>query len=106
MSLDDKRKSSNETNETNNSCNSCHWMIKSQQIAQITQEHKSVKSVQSVDNKRKACGGLLVLHELISLCHTVIELAVSIHINLCLDWLLQALQERLYGLQEGDIGAC
>ena len=28
VSLDDKRKSSNETNETNNSYNSCHWMVK------------------------------------------------------------------------------
>ena len=49
---------------------------------------------------------LFVLHELISLCHAVIELAVAIHINLCLDRLLQALQKRLYGLHEGDIGAC
>ena len=79
---------------------------KSQQITQITQKYKSVKSVQSVDNKRKVCRGLLVLHELISLRHAVIELAVAIHINLCLDWLLQSLQKCLYGLQEGDIGAC
>ena len=56
--------------------------------------------------KRKVCGRLFVLHELVSLCHAVIEFAVAIHINLCLDWLLQALQERVYGLQEGDIGAC
>ena len=49
---------------------------------------------------------LFVLHELVSLCHAVIEFAMAIHINLCLDWLLQALQKRLYGLQEGDIGAC
>ena len=75
------------------SCNSCHWMIKSQQITQITQKVKSVKSVQSVDNKRKVCGGLFVLHKLISLCHAVIEFAMAIHINLCFDRLLQALQE-------------
>ena len=64
---------------------------KSQQITLITQKIKSVKSVQSVDNKREVCGRLFVLHKLIGLCHAVIELAVTIHINLCLDWLLQAL---------------
>ena len=55
---------------------------------------------------KAAYGGLFVLHKLVSLCHAVIELAVAIHVNLCLDRLLQALQKRLYGLQEGDIGAC
>ena len=41
--------------------------------------------------KRKVYGRLFVLHELIGLCHAVIELATAIHINLCLDWLLKAL---------------
>ena len=54
---------------------------------------------------KAACGGLFVLHKLVGLCHAVIEFAVAIHINLCLDRLLQALQKRLYGLQEGDICA-
>ena len=104
--VNNKRKSSNETNETNNFVKFMSLDDKSQQITQITQKIKSVKSVQSVDNKRKFCGGLFVLHELVGLCHTVIEFAMAIHVNLCLDRLLQSLQKRLYGLQEGDIGAC
>ena len=61
---------------------------KSQQITQITQKYKSVKSVQSVDYKRKVYRGLFVLHELVSLCHAVIEFAAAIHIYLCFDRLL------------------
>ena len=92
------KKSSNETNETNNFVKFVSSDDKSQQITQITQKYKSVKSVKSVDNKRKPCGRLLVLHELVGLCHTVIELATAIHVNLCLDRLLQTLQECFYGL--------
>lgn len=58
------KETTNDTNVTNDSCSSCHSLLK------------------------KSFGGLFVLHKLVSLCHTVIELATAIHINLCFDRLL------------------
>ena len=65
VSSDVKKETTNDTNVTNNSCNSRHSLL-----------------------KEEVCGGLLVLHELVSLCHAVIELAVTIHINLRLNRLV------------------
>ena len=57
-----------------------------------------IRAIRVIRCLKKSFGGSLVLHELSSLCHAVIEFAVAIHVNLCLDWLLQSLEKCLYGL--------
>lgn len=48
---------------------------------------------------------LFILHKLISLIQAIIQLATTKHINLGADRLIQALNERIHGLQERRI-AC
>lgn len=67
------------------SCNSCYPLAIKQQMTRMS---LIIREIRVIRYYKKSSRWLFVLHKLVSLCHTVIELTAAIHIYLCFNRLL------------------